>query len=421
MKLFIRFIHFIRMTVMKTTNILPKDKLWTQSFISACFGNFLLFFAFYLLLPILPLYLIEEFNTSKSLVGIILSCYTLAALLIRPFSGFILDMFNRKPIYLIAYFLFILTFVGYPLATVVSMFLFLRILHGLTFGLVTTAGNSLIVDIMPASRRGEGLGYFGVSNNLAMAIGPMISLFMHDYYSFDAIFYTAIGTGTLGFLIAFTIKSTNQTDHNVKQPMSFDRFFLFKGTKAGICLLLLGIPYGMVTTYVAIYGKELGIHSGMGIFFSLMAVGLIGSRLFAGKSVDRGKLVKVITYGTLICVLGFFILAGLQVIDSYNTSLVVILFYFIAIILGAGYGMIFPAYNTLFVNLAANNRRATASSTYLTSWDLGIGIGLIMGGSLADSRGGMPLAYLAGTIAVVLSFMFFTRIAGPHFEKNKLR
>jgi len=406
---------------MDKDTILSKDRLWTQSFISACTSNFLLFFAFYLLLPILPLYLIEEFHTSKSYVGIILSCYTLAALLIRPLAGFILDMFSRKPIYTIAYFFFILSFIGYPLASVVSMFLFLRIVHGFTFGMVTTAGNSLIVDIMPASRRGEGLGYFGVANNLAMAIGPMISLFMHDYYSFDTIFYTAIGSGLLGFLVVFTIKSDKTFVRSARQPIAFDRFFLLKGFYSGLSLLMLGIPYGMLTTYVAIYGKELGIKSGIGIFFSLMAAGLIGSRLFAGKLVDRGRLIPVIVYGTLVCLVGFFMLAGLRIVEIYNAQLIEWAFYFIAIVLGVGYGMLFPAYNTLFVNLAQNNRRATASSTYLTSWDLGVGFGLVLGGTLADAHGGLPLAYLVGAMTTGFSFLFFKRIAGPHFDRNKLR
>jgi len=399
----------------------PLDRLWTQSFISACASNFLLYFAFYLLLPILPLYLIEDFHTSKSYVGIILSCYTLAALLIRPFAGFILDIFKRKPIYLLAYFLFVFTFIGYPMVTVVSMFLFLRIIHGFTFGMVTTAGNSLMVDIMPASRRGEGLGYFGVANNMAMAIGPMISLFMHDYYSFNTIFFAAIGSGTLGLLVVFTIKSDKAFERRIKEPLAFDRFFLLKGFYSGLSLLMLGLPYGMLTTYVAIYGKELGIQSGMGIFFSLMAVGLIGSRLFAGKMVDRGRLIHVIGYGTLVCLFGFFTLSGLRKMEVFNVRLVEGIFYFIAVVLGVGYGMIFPAYNTLFVNLAQNNRRATASSTYLTSWDLGVGSGLILGGSLADTQGGFPLAFLVGAMATGMSFLFFKRIAGPHFDRHKLR
>jgi MFS family permease len=120
--------------------MINKDKLWTSSFISASIGNFLLFFAFYLLVPVFPLYLIEEYHESKTLIGVILSSYTLAALLIRPFAGFVLDMVYRKPVYLIAFFLFVITFIGYPLANSIGLFLFFRILHGFTFGFVTTAG-----------------------------------------------------------------------------------------------------------------------------------------------------------------------------------------------------------------------------------------------------------------------------------------
>lgn len=400
----------------------PQEKLWTQSFISMCIANFLLFFAFYLLLPILPLYLIEVFGASRSSVGIILSCYTVAALVIRPIAGFFLDMFNRKPLYLFAYFLFILCFVGYTLATLLSLFVIVRIMHGLTFGMVTTAGNSLIVDIMPSSRRGEGLGYFGVANNLAMATGPMFSLFLHDFYSFNVIFYIAIGSGLLGFLVANTIKSNKKVVKSLKEPVAFDRFFLPQGFGGGISLMFMALPYGILTTYVAIYGKELGIQSSMGIFFSLMAVGLIGSRLFSGKMVDRGKLLWVIACGTIICLFALLVLSGLNELNAFvNTTIITILFYTIAITLGVGYGMLFPAYNTLFVNLAPHNRRATASSTYLTSWDIGVGLGLVLGGHIADTNGGLPLAYLMGALSVGISILLFKKIAAPHYQKNKLR
>jgi len=399
-----------------------KDKLWTQSFVSACIGNFLLFFAFYLLLPILPLYLIEVFGTNRSSVGIILSCYTLAALVVRPISGFVLDMFNRKPLYLLAYFLFILCFVGYTLAGLLSLFIVVRIMHGLTFGMVTTAGNSLIVDIMPSSRRGEGLGYFGVANNLAMAIGPMFSLFLHDFCSFNVIFYIAVGSGLLGFLVANTIKYDKKIEKTLKQAVALDRFFLPQGLSGGISFMFIAIPYGMLTTYVAIYGKELGIETSMGLFFSLMAIGLIGSRLFAGKMVDRGKLTWVIVCGTVICTLSFLVLASLDNLTVFtSTTIVSGLFYTVAVALGVGYGMLFPAYNTLFVNLAPHNRRATASSTYLTSWDIGVGLGLVLGGRIADTIGGFPLSYFAGSLSVGISVLLFVKIAAPHYEKNKLR
>lgn len=403
-------------------------RLWTGSFIAACIGNFLLFFAFYLLLPILPLYLIDTFNASHSIVGIILSCYTIAALVVRPFSGFILDRFRRKPIYLVAYLSFILVFVGYAEATLISMFIFMRILHGLTFGLVTTAGNTVIVDIMPSERRGEGLGYFGVANNLAMATGPMISLFLIENYSITFIFYFAVGIGLCGFCFASMIRMPKKLqlpvtteEPNPANYHSYDRFFLVKGLRAGICLMLLAIPYGMTTSYVSIYGKQLGIESGMGIFFSLMAVGLIGSRLFSGKLVDKGYLTNVISWGAFVCSIGFFILSSLKQLETISDVLPVVGFYLVPFLLGIGYGMMFPAYNTLFVNLAPHNRRATASSTYLTSWDVGIGIGLVCGGKIADSSGGLPVAYLVGAIAATISFLIFIKVAAPHFLWNKLR
>jgi MFS family permease len=400
-----------------------KDKLWTASFISICVANFMLFFAFYLLLPILPLYLMENFQASKSLVGIILSSYTIAALLIRPIAGFLLDMFQRRPIYLLAYFLLSLCFIGYPLANFLNFFLFLRVVHGLCFGMVSTAGNSFVIDIMPSSRRGEGLGYFGIANNLAMSIGPMISLFLHDYSTYQMIFYTAIVSSLAGFVVASTVKTKKTTIQSIKkgkEAIVLDRFFLIKGTHAGICLMLMGIPYGMLTTYIAIYGKEIGMYSGMGMFFTLMAIGLIFSRFFAGRMVDKGHLLKVITIGTIICTISIFVLPTLKDLFLFQQRFSMILFNAVAVFLGLGYGMLFPAYNTLFVNLAPHNRRATASSTFLTTWDVGIGLGLIIGGKLGDTRGGLPLSFLVGGIIAVISIVYFIKITIPHYEKNKL-
>jgi predicted MFS family arabinose efflux permease len=106
--------------------------------------------------------------------------------------------------------------------------------------------------------------------------------------------------------------------------------------------------------------------------------------------------------------------------DLIHKELILILFYTIAFFLGWGYGMLFPSYNTIFMDLAPSNRRAAASSTYMTTWDVGIGIGLVLGGRLADTGGGLPLAYLVGAFAISFSVVYFMRIAAPHFAKNKL-
>jgi MFS family permease len=393
----------------------PKDKLFTSSFIYACIGNFLLIMGFYLLLPILPLYLIDNFKASKPEIGILLSCYTVAALAVRPFSGYLADMYDRKPVYLLSFILFISVFIMYPLL----LFAFMRVLHGLTFGMVSTSSNTLIVDIMPASRRGEGLGYFGISSNLAMAIGPMIGLTLHETAgSYNMIFYTAILFGLIGFCFACKIHAPMK-QKRIREPLSLDRFFLTKGFKASISLLLMAFPFGITTSYIALYAKELGISGGVGLFFSLLAVGLIVSRTFAGTMVDKGKLTNVILYGSIVGLFTFSLFASLGLIAPYHLLFATILFFTVALLMGIGYGMIFPAYNTLFINLAPHNRRATASSTYLTSWDIGIGAGLIFGADLA-AFSGFNLAYLVGSCLILISVVFFVTIVAPHYNSNKL-
>ena len=173
------------------------------------------------------------------------------------------------------------------------------------------------------------------------------------------------------------------------------------------------------TSYVALYARELGITSSVGLFFSLLAAGLIISRTFAGTMVDKGKLLKVITWGSAIGLIAFSLFAFLGLVAPFHLFFATILFFTVALLIGIGYGMIFPAYNTLFINLAPHNRRATASSTYLTSWDLGIGAGLIFGADLAEISG-FSLAYFVGSFLILISIVLFVAIEIPHYNRNKL-
>lgn len=398
---------------------MAKDHLITPSYCCILAANFLLYFGFYLLMPVLPFYLTEIFNADNATIGIILSCYTIAALCIRPFSGYFLDTFYRKPLYLFAYFVFTSIFAGYLVASTLTLFTLLRIVHGFAFGTVTVAGNTVVIDIMPSSRRGEGIGYYGLTNNTAMSIGPMVGLFLHDAYSFKVIFICALVSCILGLIMANLVK-TPPKPLVKREPISLDRFILLKGIPAGVDLLLLSVPYGMTSNYIAMYAQQIGITAEAGFFFTFMAIGMAISRMFSGRLVDKGKITQVISVGMYLVCICFFILSSCGYLIKWNAALSTYLFFGTALFLGIGFGTMFPAFNTLFVNLAPNNQRGTATSTYLTSWDVGIGGGMLLGGYIAQIST-FDKAYLFGTVLAIISTLYFNFKVAPHFNKNKLR
>lgn len=399
---------------------MSKERLVTPGYCCILAANFLLYFGFWLLIPILPFYLSEEFDASKATIGAVLSCYTISSLCIRPFSGYLLDTLARKPLYLFAYFVFTLVFAGYMVAGLLTVFIIFRIVHGISFGMVTVGGNTVVIDIMPSARRGEGLGYYGLANNLAMSVGPMFGLFLHSAgASYDTIFSYSLGACVLGFLAACMVKTPYKPPVK-REPISLDRFILLKGIPAGVSLLLLSIPYGMTTNYVAMYAKQAGIDAETGFFFTFMAVGMAVSRLFSGRLVDKGKITQVISAGLYLVCFCFFSLSACGWIAEWNAAFTVMVFFGVSLLLGIGFGTMFPAYNTLFVNLAPNNQRGTATSTYLTSWDVGIGIGMLAGGYIAEVTS-FRVAYFFGALLTVFSLFYFRTKVAPHFLRNRLR
>lgn len=204
----------------------------------------------------------------KSMIGFILSCYTLACLCIRPFSGYLLDTFSRKPLYLLSYLVFTIIFGGYMIAGALALFITLRIVHGAAFGMVSVAGNTIVIDILPSSRRGEGLGYYGLANNIAMSFGPMGGFVYARTCSYAFIFSCSLISGSLGLIMASLVRTPYKQPIK-REPLSLDRFFLLKGLPAGVSLLLLSIPYGMTTSYIAMYAEEIGIQTSSGLYFTL--------------------------------------------------------------------------------------------------------------------------------------------------------
>jgi MFS family permease len=361
----------------------------------------------------------EKYQAGNAVIGTVISCYTLATLVVRPFSGYMMDTFKRKPLYLLALSIFTAVFVGYLFAATITILIIVRIVHGLAFGLTSVGGNTLVIDVVPSEHRGEGIGYYGVANNIAMAVGPMTGLFVYEHFSFNAIFLGCMGCSLLAALFASRIQ-TRVRPPVKRPPISLDRFILIKGLLAGVSFTLLAFAYGQISNYIALYAKEMGLTISSGLFFTVYAVGLIASRLFAGKMVDKGKVTQTIALGLGIVVLAMFGLGMCHHCNALGTDYTAVAFLLIALCCGLGFGAAFPSFNALFINLGTNAQRGTATSTYLTTWDLGLGIGIFSGGMLAEHFS-FSAAYLVASASVLVSLVFFVIVVTPHYQRNKLR
>jgi len=399
-----------------TTLAAKKPALWTSSFIFATVANFMLFFSFYLLMPVLPFYLTDYFKVTNAQSGLIIAAYVAAAIMVRPFAAFIADSFDRKIFYIVSYFAFVIFYAGYIAASVLLFFVIIRTAHGLAFGSANMASNTVVIDLLPFSRQGEGLGYFGVFNNIAMALGPVIGLLMYDKVDFTVIFDASLAAGSVGCIFTLFVKVPHVEKVSHDEPVSFDRFLLLSSVPVGLNLMLLAIPYGMITTYIAMYGKHIDKSGSSGIFFILMAVGLIISRLFAGKRIDKGKIAQIINSGIFMASFSLLLLFIADKVPAHR----IFFFYFTALLLGLSYGMVFPAFNVMFVNLAPHNRRATANSTYLTSWDLGVAVGIILGGKIIDMTG-IASVYAVGAFFALIAGVYFMNIITDYFGRHRLR
>ena len=390
------------------------ERLWNRNYMKVWTANFMLFFSFMVLTPLLPLYLSDTFGTGKHTIGLILSGYTLTALMMRSVSGYLVDSRPRKLVLMVCYGLFAFFFAGY-FVTGWSLVLFalIRTLHGAPFGAATVANSTVAIDVLHPTRRAEGIGYYGLSNNIATALSPSVGLYIYELTgNYNLIFLIALLASALGVFINATLKLAPRELQTKSQKLSLDRFFLVKGWREGIAMVCYAYSYGVLATYLAIYGKErLGIIGGSGLFFMILSAGLILSRLIGTRTLRQGKIVHNATLGICISVFGYILFASVAKPWAFYGS---------ALIIGLGNGHMFPAFQNMFINLAPHSQRGTANSPLLTSWDVGMGLGIVVGGALSEAMGYGAAFYSAAMVNMFGVIYFFWQVKG-NYLRNRLR
>ena len=373
------------------------QRLWNRNYCKVMAANFLLFAAFYLFVPLLPIYLVDHFGATKDTIGMVLSLFSVMALVCRPFSGYFVDSFPRKRVLMVCFVLYSAFFVGYLTAGTLLLFALVRTLHGGPFGALTVANSTVAIDVLPSSRRTEGIGYYGLSNNLAMALAPSIGVLLYRVsHSFQLLFWAALLMACVGMAVDSTIQLPHRPTAKDKPPMSLDRFFLLRGWLLGLNMVAFGLCFGVLSNYLAIYSRErMGITSGTGTYFMLLAAGLMLSRLTGARTLRQGLLTRNAAIGMLTSLVGYTIFILMPTLAQPNTALPwlhspllpAIGYYGSALLIGLGNGHMWPAFQNMIICVAHNNQRGTANSTLLIAWDVGMGLGVLGGGVVAELWG----------------------------------
>lgn len=370
------------------------ERLYTKPFILMTIANLFLFVAFYMLYSTLPPF-IKEMGGSESQVGLVMGAFALSAVLFRPLVGGLLDRIGRRPFIVGGILLFTLAMYLYGWVGGISVLIGLRILHGLSWALSTTAIITSITDMIPSARRGEGMGWFSTSMTLAMAMGPLIGIWVTRDLSYSALFVFGAALSVASLLLAVGSKVPFQPQTRVRRIELYEKSIL--PFAASVFFLFIG--YGGITTFVPLLAGT--IHVNSGVFFLTFAVTLAFSRPISGKLSDRYGEIAIIVPSLIITICSLLVL-------SLSTSLIGVLIS--AVLYGIGFGSAQPAFQSATILLARPDRKGVANATITTANDLGIGLGAIMLGWVSQYTNYQVL-FTVCAVSVGVSLVIFTYFA----------
>ncbi|MGE5543382.1 MAG: MFS transporter [Bacillota bacterium] len=374
--------------------------IWTRNFILLCLANFSFFISLQQLIPTLPMYLID-IGGNQSDVGYVMGAYTIGAMLMRPIAGWLVDSYGRKKLMITGLILVIAITFFYRIADNVALTAVIRLMHGLCYGLVGTAFGTMVADSLPPSRLGEGMGFFGLTASVSMAMAPMIGFWLLGKYGYHTLFLTVNLLTLLSFFWSLPVQEVNinRTPQRSFVGMKSRMFEKSALTATGVGFFLCAV-YGTILSFIALFGVERGIVN-MGFFFTAMSIFMILSRPISGRWSDRGGTDRVLLIGHLAVLAGVIIIAVSHSVHGFMTA---------GMITGVGFGFCFPTLQALAVRNVPAERRGAATGTYFVGVDLGIGLGTIISGFVAKVTG-YQLMYLANLIPLALAAMVYYQFA----------
>lgn len=380
------------------SNLGKKEPIWTRSFISLFFTNISVFIVFYGLVTTLPLYAIGVLNRTDEEAGLLMTVFLLSAIVVRPFTGKILDIVGKRKMLWIGLVLYLICTILYYFIQPFAGLLVLRFVQGIWFSIITTATISIAADIVPIKRRGAGLGYFSMSTNLAVVLGPLIALSIIQSYSFDVLFIALSIFMIIGVLTSLSAPvGVVPEKSDMKGKLSIGDLFEKGAIPVALLGSLIALSYASVLSYLSIYAQEKGLLALASTFFLVFAVVMLLTRPFTGRLFDEKGPQYVLIPGFIFFAIGLILLANM---DSALSFLVAGAF------VGFGYGALVPSLQTLAVQSTKHERSGYATATFFTFFDSGLAIGSFVLGLIALHFGYQYVYLTSGTLVLVVFILY---------------
>lgn len=404
--------------VIQNTSQEAKEKIWTKSFVLIALINLTIFLGFNITNTGMPVY-VASLGASDVTVGFITTLCTVTALFIRPFAGIMLDKFGRKGILLFSLAIMVLVIIAYGVFPIVGVLLSLRLIHGITWGLSSTATSTIAAQTIPKQRFGEGMGYFALTTALAVAIGPAVSLGLLENVGIIPMISVAAASTVLAFVLTLLQNpdpkkgseakeaefmaqgskgngAEQETQEQQKEHLKLSDLFDKRAMFPGAIMLLINIAFAALVTFIALHGQEQGV-SNIFLYFTVYAIVTLISRPLIGKVIDR---------------VGFFVPGIVSVIGVVITLIIVAfssniyMFSAAGVFAGLGIGTAMSTFQTMAVAAVPAHRKGVATSTFLFCFDAGIGAGALIAGAIAHAVGYSTMYLIMGAFPLVACIIF---------------
>ncbi|WP_425917461.1 MFS transporter [Acinetobacter sp. TSRC1-2] len=376
------------------------QQLWNKSFILCLANNLFLFVFYFAQTTILPIYILNELHGTLAQAGLAMTLFMASSIAVRPFSGLIIEKFGRKKTLYVSEALFCLFSFAYLFADNLSFLLVIRFLHGIWFSILTTVTVPIANDFIPAQRKGEGMGYFVMSINLGIVLGPLLGLTLIQPLSYTMVAGILAAIICIGFIFCFMIPIQTEAKPVItkgKQRLSTQDFVEKKALPVSIMAMIISFSYASIMSFISTFAESKNLLPYASLFFVVFAISMMSLRPITGKIYDRKGPNYVIYPAIALFSIGLIVLSQINTVTGLMLA---------AVFVGMGFGSAQPCLQTISIQRSPKDRIGHATSTFFTCYDIGIAIGSILLGVVIAHQG-YSFAYLLCALITALSLIFY--------------